>query len=296
MFLSHSIRCRHTHESGVLWCRCLDPPAMAILAADRQRSCLKSKQGQFWRLDRCLQSKRQVTFTHCLVNLGQWLRILWLSVLFILFFYESWLSTWICWILSCHGYHLLTENENISLVHEFEGFLCVCFVEFLFLTFLHWGKNDSLCGAPSFRERFMSLKTLQWLKLINKVLACCWSCSISCLRNALENSFHIIFSLQYHKSPQSHLQSQHAQSLQRAGKDTGAFSANKQDLFPQELLAVLSTRLFYRMHCSVLFPPNYPKYFDSVAFLSFMLFLLPCLVSDWAVMVLIMMLQILRFA
>lgn len=170
------------------------------------------------------------------------------------------------WILSCHGCHLLTENENISLVHEFEGFLCVCFVEFLFLTFLHWGKNDS----PSFRERFMSLKTLQRLKLINKVLACCWSCSISCLRNALENSFHIIFSLQYHKSPQSHLQ--HAQSLQRAGKDTGAFSANKQDLFPQELLAVLSTRLFYRMHCSVLFPPNYPKYFDSVAFLSFMLF------------------------
>lgn len=112
-----------------------------------------------------------------------------------------------------------------------------------------------------------------------------------CLRNALENSFHIIFSLQYHKSPQSHLQ--HAQSLQRAGKDTGAFSANKQDLFPQELLAVLSTRLFYRMHCSVLFPPNYPKYFDSVAFLSFMLFLLPCLVSAWAVMVLIITLQML---
>lgn len=182
------------------------------------------------------------------------------------------------WILSCHAYHLLTGNENLLLVDEFEGFLCVCFVELLFLTFLHWGKNDS----PSFRECFMSLKTLRWLKLINKVLSCYWSCSISCLRNALGNSFHIIVSLQYHKSPQSHLQSQHAQSLQRAGKDTGAFSANKQELFP-----VLSTYV-----CFILCIVQYfslqiiQKYFDSVAFLSYMLFLLPCLVSDWAVMML----------
>lgn len=114
-------------------------------------------------------------------------------------------------------------------------FVCLFCWIFVF-NFFALGKKMILCV-----ESFMSLKTLQWLKLINKVLACCWSCSISCLRNALENSFHIIFSLQYHKSPQSHLQSwlsgkQHAQSLQIAGKDIRAFSANKQDLFPQELL------------------------------------------------------------
>lgn len=39
------------------------------------------------------------------------------------------------WILSCHGDHLLTENENILLVHEVKRFLCLFCLSFVFKFF-----------------------------------------------------------------------------------------------------------------------------------------------------------------